>query len=1735
MRVLLVSPDIFDGVGGGQRFFTSMVQANPGIRFCSLYSGTSAPRNIPSNCELIQVTDIYRKRHGSIDLNRVAAQFPQLSLAGKTYDVAQVLDIAASVAQEHFDYVEIPDYLPFGVLVPEALRYHGVTFDRVVLSMHGTLSMGIRDNWSDDVGDLTSLTTYERLLYQYADIRYGIGRDYVNHWAKTEHAPAHLLGIQNVYRALFEDLGRRVNRSGREGGPPDLCFIGRQEKWKGPDLFLELCSRLPRKAFGQVRFFGPSVNLGNCRSDEALGRLAHNRNLDIHHETVAPSVMMNRLSGDRMVVFTPSRRDTFNLVALESLLSGCPTIVSTKCGVCDFLDTALPGLPYGRLDPDNLFGTYHEILDIIQNYDGARRRLVEYLESAQAQPYGMTLQQVYQMPALPGRAARESVRQVFGLIARALEERMLPEAEKELAVEAAKRFDVVIGNHSKSLRDPSIASGQFLRSTALRRLHDSISSGGTPGLMRRKMASSLKLLETTCFHGDRVKAYRLLAGWEKERGNDLLYATYWLRVMRLAGHIPADVLAEVQRILREHGLTEECTAAGLLYHDDEQAVFDYLHAQRAAWPAAPEGGLAEVVDLRRADDTPDVTVIVSVYNGADKIDTFVSGLERFTDESKRISEVIFVDSNSQDGTRDVLVARLAEATARGLSALYVRSVDRETIQRAWNRGIALSRGKYLAFLGLDEMDRPDSLALMARFLDSNPDVDWVQGSAVITEVNASGSYVRDVMAYNRMFDTQDMHYLECCYISYVGALYRKSIHDRVGFYDDRFRGAGDTEFKNRALPFIRAHTLPETLGTFLNYPEERTTQSSRVEMEDLRAWYLHRTPGGIRYAFERRSDADVVRMFFRALHYRKSYMDIVCTDVEYALAIVAYLSKYRPKAFAQIEQHIPNTVGLLIAYRRFDQLSPQMHPGLNGLHLLGGELEHVWFAISQAERVHSMLGLPADYRITNDNRWHQHHTLWSSKPQKFTAEEPVGFGDLAGAQDLGEVLSSCRSEHMAVDIDRAMATGQTGQLHRLFRLDHIDVVICQSARAQAPVVEGFLRDCFAVHLRGAGVNALVCGVGPDELPVTGEPLLFATGKVADVRPAVAAARVLVLPAFDPHHAELLLEDFVQALAYGKPVVASTALAAHFAGICPEVALSGIPTARNAAEMAARIRELLGDNAARQRCATAGLEIAERLRAAGRVQGTAAGERPSDGLLVEWRPEIASFNRLMWRWANGEGFEPGHVEVVSQAMRDPRMVPVLRAMYARYFTECTAPILAASDFRQHVIMKFTAEPRTLLDFQRAISGRYVREAAPALEFQALRRISGEQGRCDLGLPWFAALAGATSPADLVPLRDPDAQHVRRLSGERAVHALVCLPDDEDEAAAGARWFVDEVLAGPLREADLCVVMIGAPVVAVPSAIVPRVYFADRGAALEGLLSAAMVAVVPPCRATDTPARILVPFAKPLVVDRAAVAAFGLTNAEEGLLVVDGASSCADVILELLRSPAVRTSAAGRAARLLGGAAPWLNMPPSASRRWIQDLLAGVATGSAPACEWNDTTAGLSRQVCALRVPRHVAPDVLDQHLSRLDAMGLRDIWDEMYGAAVHNGWATPTRADAAFGPLPPSEDGVPLIVVPSDAATGHIDGIDGPMVSGWAWDPLQPWGNVEVDVLVGGDVVASGCADLQRDDIFIAGIGHGHYAFRIDIGSKSTTTVRIGRHHGIVTARLKNGKELILPRETVPAL
>lgn len=472
----------------------------------------------------------------------------------------------------------------------------------------------------------------------------------------------------------------------------------------------------------------------------------------------------------------------------------------------------------------------------------------------------------------------------------------------------------------------------------------------------------------------RCNFWQDIARIERILGNELMAVTYELRVLRLLGDDRLGLLPGVLETLNKHGFHNEANVAAAMFGKSEQAeerVYNYLKDayQRNL---VRQGKPWQILEDHRSAVAPKASVIVSLYNAADKLSFFLTALCQQTLLKQGYVEIVLVDSGSPTNEHEVVAGYLKHTS---LNAVYARSAERETIQAAWNRGIGLAKSPYLVFLGVDETLYPEALETLASELDENPDVDWVMANSLVTAVENNGVYKHDIMAYTRDGATKDHTYLETCYLSWVGGMYRSSLHTRFGYYDETFGAAGDTEIKNRILPHIKVKFIPKMLGLFLNYPDGQTTASPKAEIEDLRAWYVHRTPGGMRYAFENRTIEEAEAQLCLAVGYRKSYCGHMSCDIEYATYLARYIKASQANSNIAVSV-LPGLETMLKKLRglEFAEITPTRLESMNTL--IGA-----WRIASQYQGQHrealKSISCPC-YSVLNDNRYEQHSWLWKS-------------------------------------------------------------------------------------------------------------------------------------------------------------------------------------------------------------------------------------------------------------------------------------------------------------------------------------------------------------------------------------------------------------------------------------------------------------------------------------------------------------------------------------------------------------------------------------------------------------------------------------------------------------------------------------------------------------------------------------------------------------------------------------
>ncbi len=999
--VLLTEADLFQSIGGGQTVYKNLIAARRDLDFYYLrrYEPPDAPR--PANAFALPVGAPYGDPPDPVapPLRHFYSSFRSAMDVGRTVASAR----AAGLAPARFDTVDTPDYRYEGLFIRFALQAHGIEVGQVALALHGVLSSAFTGawSWSGGAGRLfAELHLRERLQYRAADIRYGLSEAYIDALERRSPLGATYIDPVAVIRPTTPTLSPPQDR------PPDIAFIGRKERRKGPDVLLDALWWAPAGTWRHLRLIGPHGENHQGRSGgEILASMAAARGLSFQDEPGLDQAGLQALCRDKTLLAVPSRYDQFNLVALEGLLDGCPTLIGRGAGVSRFVEERLPSLASFISD----FGCEREAAlqmhAMARDYQSVRERTAEAVDRAGLRPDRSTLQAMY----APGRGGDARVQrrlrtmaEQFMLAGPSLLEDTGPEPPRDPVLLAAGalalsvhgvrrewgRLQAGVGRRAPRLAFAASHPVEAANRFAELRLADGIPHGARgelhliasrPGVVQhladlpertvRQIAGKIDYLNLLVSERrvDRVRWFSDLARLERLRDRPVTAAAYDLRIMRWLGADRFQALPRTVEDLRLGGLEREAEVAEALYGDPAAAparCAAILDAQRQRWRGLPVKPL-QVVDDRRAEGQPKVSVIVSLYNAADKLARFLRMLGQQTLVGAGAAEIVLIDSGSPADER---AAFEAAWPAENRQVVYARSAERETIQAAWNRGIRLARGEYLTFLGVDEGLRPDGLEILAGALDADPDIDWAMADALVTEVDRHGVFARDIMSYDRSGYQQALCYLDSTYLAYVGGLYRRTVHDRFGWYDEDFRAAGDTEFKNRILPHIRTLRIDAKLGVFNNYPDDRASQSPRAEIEDLRAWYLHRSEAGMNYAFATARAEEELSLLAAAFSYRKCHTTHQSTDLDVALSLARRLARRSGEDL--LAQTISAAIGDL---RRMD-LWDTPEQGVRAQYRLAGLIHK---AKLHVDRAAAMASARSSTQVFNDNRYEQHHWSWS--------------------------------------------------------------------------------------------------------------------------------------------------------------------------------------------------------------------------------------------------------------------------------------------------------------------------------------------------------------------------------------------------------------------------------------------------------------------------------------------------------------------------------------------------------------------------------------------------------------------------------------------------------------------------------------------------------------------------------------------------------------------------------------
>lgn len=192
-------------------------------------------------------------------------------------------------------------------------------------------------------------------------------------------------------------------------------------------------------------------------------------------------------------------------------------------------------------------------------------------------------------------------------------------------------------------------------------------------------------------------------------------------------------------------------------------------------------------------EMPKVSIITASYNSEKTIEDTI---ESVLNQTYGNIEYIIIDGGSSDKTisiikkyEDLFFGRLT----------YLSEKDKG-IYDAWNKGLKLSTGDWISFVGSDDILLKDAISEYVRSITANPESNFISSKMMLVKENLDPIRVTGKPWGDKMRS------YNC--IAHVGCLHHKYLFMQKGAFDIDYRIAGDYDFLLRCLDIIKPHYFP---------------------------------------------------------------------------------------------------------------------------------------------------------------------------------------------------------------------------------------------------------------------------------------------------------------------------------------------------------------------------------------------------------------------------------------------------------------------------------------------------------------------------------------------------------------------------------------------------------------------------------------------------------------------------------------------------------------------------------------------------------------------------------------------------------------------------------------------------------------------------------------------------------------------------------------------------------------
>ncbi|WP_114570226.1 glycosyltransferase family 2 protein [Exiguobacterium flavidum] len=166
-----------------------------------------------------------------------------------------------------------------------------------------------------------------------------------------------------------------------------------------------------------------------------------------------------------------------------------------------------------------------------------------------------------------------------------------------------------------------------------------------------------------------------------------------------------------------------------------------------------------------------VSVVIPTYNRENELRDALDSLAR---QTYTPFEVIVV--NNGEGTLDWITER------NDPFPISIASIGENHHVRARNHGVTIARGEYIMLLDDDDVLLPTHIEELVRDLDAGADLSYTDAELFEYTVKDGRRFVTHFEPFAYPYDKEEMR-VDSTFIP-SGAMYRRSLHDELGLFDE---------------------------------------------------------------------------------------------------------------------------------------------------------------------------------------------------------------------------------------------------------------------------------------------------------------------------------------------------------------------------------------------------------------------------------------------------------------------------------------------------------------------------------------------------------------------------------------------------------------------------------------------------------------------------------------------------------------------------------------------------------------------------------------------------------------------------------------------------------------------------------------------------------------------------------------------------------------------------------------